>query len=261
MVQLAMDGSGRTATGAADQRWNMAETFYRDSFCLAPSGGASAAPRAYTYGMFSFTKAMLLHNPGGVLTPIQFLEDRPSGASPIDWYAAQAAGGDACDGVAQTLIGLQAADGHWYGNDYYGYQYYFETAWSIIMLNKTVFVTCPQDLTGKGTKPGDGIWLRIDLTWTAIPSAASYNLLRGTASGGPYSAVGNSTQPVFTDTKALTNLNTYFYVLQPLNSGGAALGCQSNQAFKLLFLRYSSDEMNDLRPRDRLFANPEGFIL
>ncbi len=64
MVQLAMDSVGRTASGAADQRWNLAENYYRNAFCNAPAGGATVAPRAYTYGLFSFTKAMEEHDPG-----------------------------------------------------------------------------------------------------------------------------------------------------------------------------------------------------
>jgi hypothetical protein len=230
MVQLVMDGVGRTASGATDQRWNMAETFYRDAFCNATAGGSTASPRAYTYGMFSFTKAMLLHSPGGVLTPIKFLADQPSGSSPIDWYGAQAASGDPCDGVAQTLVTLQApADGHWYGNDYYGTQYYFETGWSIIMLQKTVFNACPSDLTGAGTAGGRAHPARVDLTWTALPASANiahYNILRGTSSGGPFTLEGSSTLPAYTDTNGLSNNGTYYYVLQALLSTGAQY-CQS----------------------------------
>jgi len=228
LVQLTMDNVGRTAAGAADQRWNMAETFYRNNFCDSVSLGAYYAPKAYTYGLFSFTKAMELHSPGGVFTPITLLADQPSGANPIDWYNAQAANGDPCDGVAQTLVSRQNADGSWFGEDYdCGPQCYFETAWSIIMLEKTVFVSCVSDLTGKGTA-GGRTPARVDLTWTAQANVTSYNILRGTTNGGPYTLIGSSTGPAYSDRSGLTNGDTYYYVLQPQSSGGTV--CQSNQA-------------------------------
>jgi hypothetical protein len=227
MVQLTLDNVGLTNSSSPDQRWNMAESFYHDNFCSTNASGYYA-PKAYTYGMFSFTKAMLLHSPGGVLTPLQFLADEPSGTNPIDWYAAQAANGDACDGVAQTLVSRQASDGHWFSEDYdCGPQCYFETAWSIIMLNKTVFGSCVNDLTGKGTA-GGRTPPRVDLTWTALANVASYNVLRGPSNGGPYNLVGNSTAPSFSDRSGLSDHATYYYVLQPLNTSGSTV-CQSNQ--------------------------------
>jgi len=165
MVQMSMDGIGRTtntvfgdASTAADQRFNNVETFYADNFCNSTggssdlgSGQAYFAPRSYVYGMFSFTKAMLLHNPGGSLTPIQYLRTQTPGvftgdnsdpANSIDWYAALAStanggaynGSDACDGVAQTLITDQNSTGYWYGDNYDGRQFPYETAWALIML-------------------------------------------------------------------------------------------------------------------------------
>jgi hypothetical protein len=232
LVQLTMNNVGRTTAGTPDQRWNMAETFYHDNFCNSVSLGAYYAPRAYTYGMFSFTKAMELHSPGGVLTPITLLSDEPAGAgentAPIDWYNAQAANGDPCDGVAQTLVSRQNADGSWFGEDYdCGPQCYFETAWSIIMLNKTVFVSCVSDLTGLGTA-GGRTPARVDLTWTAEANVTSYNVLRGNANGGPYTLIGSSTTPAYSDRSGLTNGDTYYYVLQPQSNGTTV--CQSNQA-------------------------------
>ena len=120
MVQMALDGIGRTNNTAfgnpsndPDQRWNNTETFYADNFCNSIASGAGVSPRAYTYGMFSFTKSMLLHNPGGVLSPIQYLRpetpsvftgDPSDPTNEIDWYAALSSsngGTDACDGVAK----------------------------------------------------------------------------------------------------------------------------------------------------------------
>jgi len=250
MVQMALDGIGRTtnttfgdASTAVDQRFNNAETYYADNFCNNTSGGAYNAPRAYTYGMFSFTKSMLLHDPSGTLTPIQFLRTQtpgvfgiPPAPNTIDWYAGLSplnGGTDACDGVAQTLVSYQlnpavgVFDGHWYGNDYSGAQMPYETAWSIIMLRKTVFVSCIQNLVGRGT-PGRGVLAPlINLTWGVQPSATSYNVLRSTTNGGPYTQIGNVTATAYSDRSGLVNGDTYYYVVQPLE--GATVVCQSNQ--------------------------------
>lgn len=136
LVQLAMDGIGR-----GDGRWETTENYLRTWFCN--TGGASNAIRDYYYGMFSFTKAMLLHDPdgNGVDDPVQFLENWPGPTNPIDWYAAEASQGDACDGVARTLVNDQSAPGYWSGHNYSSAQYPFETAWAIIMLNRTVFAS------------------------------------------------------------------------------------------------------------------------
>lgn len=246
MVQMSMDGIGRTAntafggaSNAPDQRFNNAETYYADNFCNNPTLGATLSPKAYTYGLFSFTKSMLLHNPGGVLSPIQYLRTQTPGvfttnasipANTIDWYAALSpanGGTDPCDGVAQTLVGRQNAAGYWFGDNYYSYQNYFETAWSIIMLQRTVFVNCVNNLGGKGTAAGTAA-ARIDLTWSGIPNVTGYDILRSSTNGGPYTQVGTTTTTAYSDRTGLTSGQTYYYVLQPVN--GTSAVCQSNQA-------------------------------
>lgn len=240
LVQLAMDGVGRTAAGAADQRWNLTESYYRNNFCNAVSGGSTVAPRAYTYGLFSFTKAMEEHDPGGVLNPITLLADQPSNTNQIDWYAAQASAGAPCDGVAQTLVSRQGKDGvgtsalsspgAWFGADYNGDQYYFETAWSVIMLQKTSFVACVNNLGGTakaGNRSGGPL---VTLTWSGIADATSYTVQRSLTTGGPYITVGTTTGLAFNDqTAGLVNGGTYYYVLVPDNASGVAV-CTSNQA-------------------------------
>ena len=122
--------------------------------------------------MFSFTKAMLLHdnNDGGGAIgtgnqPIQYLmstDDPNTCSSPvpistpgtgtgpcypnIDWYAAQTSaygGTDPTNGVARTILLNQNADGSWFGQNYDNAQNYFQTGISITMLNKTVFNPVP----------------------------------------------------------------------------------------------------------------------
>ncbi|TPW18082.1 MAG: hypothetical protein FD130_402, partial [Halothiobacillaceae bacterium] len=136
MVQMAMDGIGR-----GDVRWDRSENFMRNRFCNA--GGAFSAVRDYYYGLFSFTKSMLLHdaNGDGVAEPIVDIRNQPGGLNPLDWYAAEASQGDVCDGVARTLVGDQNSAGHWTGHNASSVQYPFETAWAIIMLNRTVFAS------------------------------------------------------------------------------------------------------------------------
>jgi hypothetical protein len=252
MVQMAMDGVGRTSntalggsTNAPDQRWNNTETFYADNFCnsVVPYSQAQYAPRAYMYGLFSFTKGMLLHDPSGLLSPIQYMQTQTPKvfttnskipANTIDWYAAQSAatlaaapdntvGTDPCDGVAQTLVNYQlnptygVVDGHWYGQDYDGNQYYYETAWALIMLKRTVFVTCINDLTGAGAATGAQP-ARIDLSWSNQANSTKYTVLRSTTSGSGYVAIGTTSNTSFSDPlndsiplpPALVNGKTYY---------------------------------------------------
>ncbi len=57
------------------------------------------------------------------------------------------------------------------------------------------------------------------LTWTASATATSYNVKRGTTTGGPYTTISSPATTTFTDT-GLTNGTTYFYVVSALNSIG-----------------------------------------
>jgi hypothetical protein len=130
--------------------------------------------------------------------------------------------------VAQTLLDRQYPAGYWYGSSVDNPQWLYETAWSLIMLQKSVFVTCVNNLSGAGTKLRGSGGL-IDLTWTGIPSASGYLVLRGTVNGGPYTEIGTTTNKSYADSSGLVQNATYYYVLQPTNASGTAL-CQSNQA-------------------------------
>jgi len=242
MVQMDMDGLGRTAASAPDQRWNMAESFYHDNFCFnssqnyGPSGsGYYYDPLYYTYGMFSFTKSMLLYAPGGTLSPITLLEDQPAGTNPIDWYGAlsPANGGTAaCDGFAQTLVGRQASDGHWGYPSFYDEnttQSLFETAWALIILKGSIVTPCIQDLSGKGSPATAVAKATIHLTWSKQANAVSYNVLRSPTNLGPYTLIGSTTSTATSDTSGLVSGDTYYYVVEPVNSGHSEI-CQSNQA-------------------------------
>jgi hypothetical protein len=139
MVQMVWNGIGR-----GNAMWDRAETFMRNNF--SNTGGAANAPKDYYYGLFSFTKSMLLHDPDGdgIDNPISMLQSSTAGVNPIDWYGAQfdpslPAGVNNTDGVARTLVGDQNPAGYWTAHNFGGEQYPFETAWAIIMLNRTLF--------------------------------------------------------------------------------------------------------------------------
>jgi hypothetical protein len=70
----------------------------------------------------------------------------------------------------------------------------------------------------------------VSLSWDADASSydvTSYNVLRGTASGGPYTKIGTSTSTSYTDTTVKAGV-TYYYVVEAVNSAGSS--GHSNQA-------------------------------
>ena len=97
------------------------------------------------------------------------------------------------------------------------------------MLRQSVFVACISNLYGQGTA---GLGPRkpyVTLTFGVQSNAVSYNVLRSTTNGGPYSLVGNSATTTFVDkTAGLANGGTYYYIVQPQNSGASTI-CASNQ--------------------------------
>ena len=61
---------------------------------------------------------------------------------------------------------------------------------------------------------------QVGLTWTSALGATSYNVKRGTTSGGPYSTIAPGvTATSHTDTTAV-NGTTYYYVVSAVNGGG-----------------------------------------
>jgi fibronectin type 3 domain-containing protein len=78
--------------------------------------------------------------------------------------------------------------------------------------------TAPAIPTGLMATPGNA---QVSLTWIASANATSYNVKRGTTTGGPYTTVSSPTAATFSDT-GLTNGTTYFYVVSAANSAGAS---------------------------------------
>jgi hypothetical protein len=127
-------------------------------------------------------------------------------------------------------VSYQNPYGYWYGHDYDSgaYQGNFETAWSLIMLNKTVFVQCVTNLAGRGVVSGQG-GAQVTLTWSGQANATSYDILRSSSNGGPYVQIGTSTITAYRDgNDGLVPGDTYYYVVQPVQ--GTTEVCQSNQA-------------------------------
>ncbi len=67
---------------------------------------------------------------------------------------------------------------------------------------------------------------QINVSWSASAGASSYNILRSTTSGGPYSLAGTSATTSFPNT-GLTCNTTYYYVVQAV---GACTSANSAQA-------------------------------
>ncbi len=76
--------------------------------------------------------------------------------------------------------------------------------------------TIPPPPTGLTATAGNG---QVSLSWSASAGATSYNVKRGTVSGGPYDVIGSATTTTYTDNTA-ANGTTYFYVVSAVNSAG-----------------------------------------
>jgi len=84
-----------------------------------------------------------------------------------------------------------------------------------------------QTMTGTGTAATQHT---VDLSWTASADAVSYNIYRGTVSGGPYTMINTSADSTtaYTDSTVVSG-QTYYYVATAVNSESEESG-YSNQA-------------------------------
>jgi len=78
--------------------------------------------------------------------------------------------------------------------------------------------TIPAAPTGLKATPGNA---QVALTWTGSAGATSYNVYRGTSSGGETLLASGLTATSYTNT-GLTNGTTYFYQVAAVNSGGTS---------------------------------------
>ena len=79
-------------------------------------------------------------------------------------------------------------------------------------------VTPPATPTGLAATAGNN---QVSLTWNASTGATSYNVGRGTASGGPYTTTFSASTASYTDTTA-ANGTPYYYVVAAVNSAGTS---------------------------------------
>ncbi len=105
----------------------------------------------------------------------------------------------------------------------------------------------PTAPTGLAGTVGSG---SVTLTWNGAGGAISYNILRGTVSGGPYTKIGTvlSSSPLtYTDT-GLSNGTTYYYVVSGSNSAGASPNSAQIGATPIVPPTFSSSATASLNP-------------
>ncbi len=86
-------------------------------------------------------------------------------------------------------------------------------------------VTAPEDTINLSATPGNN---KIDLSWSSVEGATSYNIKRSTTPGGPYDTIANNvTEESYIDTAVETGI-TYYYVVSAVVNG--VEGPNSNEA-------------------------------
>jgi Concanavalin A-like lectin/glucanases superfamily/Domain of unknown function (DUF2341) len=112
----------------------------------------------------------------------------------------------------------------WYTNEYLKTNGTFNWSTRIVSFK---FPTCggPAAPTGLSATSGNS---QVSLSWNSSSGATSYNVLRSTTSGGPYTSIATGiTNTNYLD-GSLLNGTTYYYVVQAVNAAGTSPN--SNQA-------------------------------
>jgi len=107
-----------------------------------------------------------------------------------------------------------------------GYNYAFDTntAGQVKLVVTLPAPSAPTNFTATGTN------LLNKLKWNAVSGATSYNLKRGTASGGPYPTVFSGLTVTNYSDAAVTNAVTYYYVVTAVSGGESANSLQASAA-------------------------------
>ena len=131
---------------------------------------------------------------------------------------------------------------------------YTSNAWSSTTMEATAALTpfataataltplVPTNLNAASGAP------QVALTWTASPSATSYNVSRSTTTGGPYSFIGASSTTSYVDS-AVNNGTTYYYVVSGSNSIGVSGPSSEAQATPLphaIFVTWLGDGISNV---------------
>jgi hypothetical protein len=127
--------------------------------------------------------------------------------------------------------GFTGTDTFRYRN-YDGYAYSVNIATVLIQVNPSPAPSAPTGLTAVA---GDGV---VTLSWNAVSGASSYNVIRGTTEGGPYTltnGVAGGTSTNYTD-NSVSDGTPYYYVVTAVNAGGQ--GVDSNEAEALPLSAY-----------------------
>ena len=97
--------------------------------------------------------------------------------------------------------------------------------WDMVMMPTGLPASAPEAPIALAATGGN---LQISLSWTASPSAASYNVYRSASSGGPYTLVATGVIPSSYTDVGLSGSTTYYYVVTGVNSVGESV--YSNEA-------------------------------
>jgi hypothetical protein len=84
----------------------------------------------------------------------------------------------------------------------------------------------PSAPAGLTATPGNA---QVALSWTASGGATSYNVKRGTVSGGPYATLASPATTSYTDATAV-NGTTYYYVVSAVNASGESANSTEKSA-------------------------------
>ena len=133
-----------------------------------------------------------------------------------------------------------------------GYDYAFDSG-TAGQVNLIVRLTAPTNLLATATN------LQINLNWNSVTGASSYNLKRGTTSGGPYPTIFSALTGTNYADAAVTNAVNYFYVVSAVGAGGestnsvqaSAVPLPSNQPTNII-LQASSGQVQLSWPQDHL---------
>ncbi len=113
--------------------------------------------------------------------------------------------------------------------DYDGYAYSVNIATVVIQVNPPPPPAGPTGLTAIAS---DG---SVALSWNAVSGATSYNVIRGTTEGGPYTTtngVAGGTSTNYTDT-SISDGTPYYYVVTAVNAGGQSVDSNEAEALPL----------------------------